>query len=215
MTKNLFSGFNHPNATMPAKDMTREQLEDHILASLISNTVSRKSFGVTERSIEKLTKKKIGKTISCQVAVDEYFGRLASHSGVMYWWRERQRYHYGMKNGCELPASNDDGILELSIMLLSEKAKTTYQILAFDEWDNPTTYTESIWNNNIDVIGEVDKTHHLVECIADGFMWAKSSLEDQVAEMLNRNEDPFNFIYLSGLLHYNIAIEKVDLIMLE
>jgi len=79
---------------MPAKDMTREQLEDHILASLISNTVSRKSFGVTERSIEKLTKKKIGKTISCQVAVDEYFGRLASHSGVMYWWRERQRYHY-------------------------------------------------------------------------------------------------------------------------
>ena len=195
--------------------MTREQLEDHILASLLSNTVSRKSFGVTERSIEKLTKKKIGKTISCQMATDEYFGRLASHSGVMYWWRERQRYQYGIKKGCELPASNDDGILELSIMLLSEKAKTTYQILAFDEWDNPTTYTEGIWNNNIDVIGEVDKTHHLVECIADGFMWAKSSLEDQVAAMLSRNEDPYAYIYVSGLLHYNIAIEKVGLIMLE
>lgn len=100
-------------------------------------------------------------------------------------------------------------------MLLSEKAKTTYQILAFDEWDNPTTYTEGIWNNNIDVIGEVDKTHHLVECIADGFMWAKSSLEDQVAAMLSRNEDPYAYIYVSGLLHYNIAIEKVGLIMLE
>lgn len=172
-----------------SRHMNRDQARQVIRDNIINNCIlHRNDEGFSEviphyiADIEEW----LGHKIPFHLSVDELFEKNMGLTGASYWFREFENCMTLLNLiGIEAIPSKTDGIMNVSMVLLSEKYDVDYHILwdeDFSKYLKPEDFTQNAF-----LLDELDKNHNMLGALVDGYMWAQG-IEKHVE--LEYNKDP-------------------------
>ena len=174
---------------MSSRHMNRSQARQVIRDNIINNCIlHRNDEGFSDVIFRYIAdiEDKLGHTIQFHVSIDECFENNMGLTGASYWFREFENCITSQKLfGTEATPSKTDGIMRVSMVLLSKKPDLDYHILwdeDFCQHSNPKVFAQ-----NAILIDELDKYHNMLGALVDGYMFAQG-IEKQVE--LEYNNDP-------------------------
>jgi hypothetical protein len=131
--------------------------------------------------------KEVGHNIPFIQLNDELFPKFMQLYGALYWDREYDRCIKKQRLDGTDSEPYYECILWYSVILKPDDMAGEYGIIT-DPCFLDNTIDDSILQENLDIINELDKSHNLVSLLVDGYMWARGC-ESQVEKMYCKDPD--------------------------